>query len=68
MGGNLQFVAKRKRSEKEWKPESEQTGTEVRCVFPSERYFKLTSAFSGFVVMSYGQYCSVMSLLKRKSW
>lgn len=51
MGGNLQFVAKRKRSGKEWKPESEQTGAEVRCGFPSEGYFKLTSAFSGFVVM-----------------
>lgn len=50
MGGNLQFVAKRERSEKEWKSERGQAPKEARSFFSAEFYFKLTSAFSGFVV------------------
>lgn len=53
MGGNLQFVAKRKRSEKEWKPEREKAGKEARSFFSADVYFKLTSEFSGFVAERY---------------
>lgn len=69
MGGNLQFVAKRKRSEKEWKPEREQR---ARSFFSAEVYFKLT-AFSGFVVNRYGRWLlydvsATPQVLVRKKW